>query len=153
MSIIYLKVSIETLSKFPFSGFKKFVTNIVFGELQLTQRSFNFKTSYCNLRIRGLGAKLCVTFWKQLRRFNLKNPCIFLNENININKNKMESKMENPAHSFRETNLVLGLILESQTKYKTVMNWSARKKRENIFLYILFCPKEIILTFVFYFNV
>ena len=60
--------------------------------------------------------------------------------------------MENPAHSFKETNLVLELILESQTKYKTVIPLGLRKKRENIFLYILFCPKEIILTFVFYFN-
>ena len=31
-----------------------------FGELQLTQMSLNFKTSCCNLKIRGLGAKLCV---------------------------------------------------------------------------------------------
>ena len=39
-----------------------------------------------------------------------KTPCIFLNTNINFNKNEMESKMENPTHSFRETNLVLQLI-------------------------------------------
>ena len=37
----------------------------------------------------------------------LKSPCILLNKNINLNKNKMESKMENPRHSFRETNLAL----------------------------------------------
>ena len=45
----------------------------------------------------------------------------------------MESKMENPTHSFRETNLVLQLIEESKTKNKTVMSWSARKKKEAIF--------------------
>ena len=39
-----------------------------------------------------------------------KSPCILLNKNINFNKNKTESKMENPTHSFRETNLVLQLI-------------------------------------------
>ena len=49
-----------------------------------------------------------------------KSPCILLNKNINFNKNEAESKMENPTHSFKETNLVLKLILESQIKSKTV---------------------------------
>ena len=39
-----------------------------------------------------------------------KSPCIFLSKNINFNENETESKMENPTHSFRETNLVLQLI-------------------------------------------
>ena len=38
-----------------------------------------------------------------------KSPCILLNKNINFNKNKTESKMENPTNSFRKTNLVLQL--------------------------------------------
>ena len=42
--------------------FKKSVTRSAFGELQLTQISLNFKTSCCNLKIRGLGAKLWVAF-------------------------------------------------------------------------------------------
>ena len=58
MSNIYLKVTIDTFPKLQFSGFKKFVI----GELQLTQISLNFKTSCCNLYIRGMGAKLCVAF-------------------------------------------------------------------------------------------
>ena len=62
MSNIYLKVTIETFSKLRFSEFKKFVTRSVFGELQLIQISLNFKTSCCNLKIIGLGAKLCVAF-------------------------------------------------------------------------------------------
>ena len=41
--------------------------------------------------------------------------------------------MENPTHSFRERNLVLQLIKKSQIKSKTVMNWSLRKKKEDIF--------------------
>ena len=51
-----------TFSKPRFSTFKKLVTRSVFGELQLTQISLNFKTSCCNLKIRGPGAKLCVAF-------------------------------------------------------------------------------------------
>ena len=57
MSNICLKVTIETFSKLRFSGFKKFVSMSVFGE----QISLNFKTC-CNLKIRGLGAKLCEAF-------------------------------------------------------------------------------------------
>ena len=34
----------------------------VLGELQLTQLSLNFQTYCYNLKIRGLGAKLCVAF-------------------------------------------------------------------------------------------
>ena len=39
-----------------------------------------------------------------------KNLCILLNKNKNFDKNVLESKMENPTHSFREANLVLQLI-------------------------------------------
>ena len=62
MSNIYLKVTMETLSKLQFSGFKQCVTRSVFGELQLTQISFNFKISCCKLKARSLGAKLSVAF-------------------------------------------------------------------------------------------
>ena len=41
--------------------------------------------------------------------------------------------MENPTHNFRETNLVLQFIRESQIKSKTVMSWSSLKKKEVIF--------------------
>ena len=48
-------------------------------------------------------------------------------------KTEIKSKMENPTHRFRETNLVLHLIQESQIKSKTEMSWSSRKKKEDIF--------------------
>ena len=62
MSNIYLKVTTETFSKLRFSGFKNFFTWSVFGKFQLTQISLNFKSSCCNLKIRGLEAKLLVAF-------------------------------------------------------------------------------------------
>ena len=40
--------------------------------------------------------------------------CIVLNKSVNFNKNETESKMENPTYSFRDMNLVLQLIEESQ---------------------------------------
>ena len=85
---IYLKVTTETFSKLRFSGFKKFVTRSVFGELQFTKISLNFKTSCCNLKIRGLGAKLCVrlfyyfNFERNYDVLKSKSPCILLNKNI-----------------------------------------------------------------------
>ena len=43
------------------------------------------------------------------------NPCILLNNNINSNKSETELKMENPTHSFEETNLMLQLIGQLQS--------------------------------------
>ena len=42
--------------------FKKFVSRSAFNELQLRLISLNFKTSYCNLTVRGWG-KTCVFFY------------------------------------------------------------------------------------------
>ena len=38
--------------------------------------------------------------------------------------------MENPTYSFKETNLVLHLIKESQIKSKTVMSWKEKRERK-----------------------
>ena len=65
MSNIYLKVTIEKNRRsqnFDFLGLKNLLARSVFGKLQLTQISLNFKTSYCNLKIRGLGAFLLFKF-------------------------------------------------------------------------------------------
>ena len=70
--------------------------------------------------------------------FKSNSPYILLNKNINFNKNDTESKMENPTHNFREKNLVLHLIQQSQIKSKTVMSLSPRKKNEGIFCTVYF---------------
>ena len=93
--------------------------------------SLNFKTC-CNLKIRGARAKLCVTFLFNFERnyhaLKSKSPWILFNKNVNFNKNETELKMENPTHSFRETNLVLEFLLELQIKNKTVVSSSSQKK-------------------------
>ena len=97
MPNIYLKVTVETFSKLRFFGFKNFVIRSVFGELQLTQTSLNFKTR-CNL-------KICAwlfyyfNFERSYDVLKSKSPCILLNKNINFNKNETEPKMKNPRHS------------------------------------------------------
>ena len=73
------------------SKFKKFASRSVFGELQLTQISLNFKTTCYNLKIRGLGAKLYVAFllFNFKRNYDILNstsPYILLNKNINFLK-------------------------------------------------------------------
>ena len=64
MSNIYLNINTEkpTFSKLRFSKSKKSVSRSVLGELQSTQISLSFKTSCCNLNMRGLEAKMCETF-------------------------------------------------------------------------------------------
>ena len=80
-------------SKLRFSRFKEFGHQVSFGELQLTMISLTFKTSCCNLKIRGLGGKLCVAFLFFSITFLLKSkiPYILLKKNINLSKNKRES--------------------------------------------------------------
>ena len=53
MPNIYLKVTIETLSKLQFLGFEKFVTRSVFGGLQLTQISLKGVMAFQSQRVRA----------------------------------------------------------------------------------------------------
>ena len=93
----------------------KNLSQVSFGELQLTEVSLNFKTFCYNVKIRGLGPN-CVSlfyyfdFERNYGVLKSKSPCILLNININFNENETESKMVKPTHSFKETNLVLQLI-------------------------------------------
>ena len=95
---------------------KKICHQVSFEELQLTNISSNFKTSCCYLKIRERsGSKTVWLFYYfdfegNYDDLKSKSSCILLNKNINFNKNETESKMENPTHSFRKTNLVLQLI-------------------------------------------
>ena len=54
---------------------------------------------------------------------DVKESMHFVEQKYKLNRNKTEWKMENPTHSFKETNLGLQLIEESQIKSKTVMSW------------------------------
>ena len=71
-----------------------------------------------------------------------KSPFIFLNKHINFNKSETESEMEKLKHCFRETNLVLQLIYESEIENKTMMSWRSRKKKEGIFCNVYFVIRK-----------
>ena len=57
--------------------------------------------------------------------------------------------MQNCTHRFREMNLVLQRIQESQIKNKTVMIWSLQKKKKGIFCTIYFVQKNFFDIFCF----
>ena len=57
-------------------------------------------------------------FERNYDALKLKSPCILLNKNMYFNENEMESKMENPTLSFRETNLVLSSYENRKFKVK-----------------------------------
>ena len=131
MSNIYLKVTIETFSKLPFSGSNNLSPGQFLGSSNSRKYHWILKLLFATWKSE-VWEQNCVWLFYH---FNLesnydalksKSPCILLNKNINFNKNKTESKMENPTRSFRETNLVLQLTWESQIKSKTVMSWSSR---------------------------
>ena len=69
-----------------------------------------------------------------------KSPCILLNKNINFNKNEAGLKMKNPTHSFKEMNLVLQLISESQLKVK--LWWVGARKRKKRTSFVPFILSE-----------
>ena len=52
--------------------------------------------------------------------------------------------MENPMQTFRETNLVHQLILESRIKNKMVMSWCSRKRKDCIFYNIYFVLRKFL---------
>ena len=76
----------------------------------------------------------------------------FVEQKINFSKNETELKMENPTHSFRETNLVIQPIKETQIKNKTDQLELAKEKRGHL-LHCLFCPEGTFFKFVFYLSV
>ena len=126
MSKIYFKVTIETFLKLWFSGFKKFVTMSVWESSNSRRCHWILKLFLATYKS-DVWKKNCVwlfyyfNFERSYDVLKLKSPYILLSKSINVYKNKTESKVENPTHSFRETNLVLQLILKSEIKSQTAI--------------------------------
>ena len=60
----------------------------------------------------------------------------FAEKNINFNKNETESKMENPTHSFRETNLCFSSYKNCKLKVK--LWWVGVRERKNRVFFVPF---------------
>ena len=71
-----------------------------------------------------------------------KSPWILLNKNINFNKNEKKSKMENPTHSFRETNPYFSSYKNHKLKVKLWLV-GARKRKKRAFFVPLILSKGI----------
>ena len=134
-----------------------------FRELQLAKIPLNFKSSCCNLKIRGLGAKLCLgfllfSFWKELWCFyriiwiKPKSPCILMNKNINFNQNEKESEMENLSDSSRS--LCFGSHKKCKLKVKLWWAGTCKKKKRTFFVPFV-CPKKFFehFSFILMYNV
>ena len=72
-----------------------------------------------------------------------KSPYFMLNKNVNFNKNKTEYKLEDLTYAFRDTNVVLQLILELRIKNKIDGN-------DVTSLQHVFCILEIFRANLFY---
>ena len=143
MSNIYSKVTIETFWKLQFFGFKNFFIRSVSGELQLTQLSLNFKPSCCNLKIRSLGAVLCVAFLlfgfcKELWFLEPKSPCILLNKNIiqTLIKTKPNRKWKIPHRALERRTLRFSSCRNCKLELKLCCVGAREKKHGIISLYL-----------------
>ena len=98
-----------------------------------------FKTSCCNLKFKGLEAKLCVAF-SIILILNLKSksPFILWNKNINFNKKETQLKMKN-SHTVLDRQ-TLGFSSYENRKLEVKL-WSVgvceRKKRAFFVPFIL----------------
>ena len=98
MSNIYLKGTIEKKwrsLKFGFCKFKKFVSESIFGELQLTQTSLNFENFLLELKNQRSGSKtVCHLCYFSFEKW--KSSCFLLNKNINLIKTRRNRKWKIP---------------------------------------------------------
>ena len=65
-----------------------------------------------------------------------KSPCFLLNKYIKFYKNQIESKIENPTHSFREMNHVVQLIKNCGLKVK--QRWVGPPERKKKAFFVMF---------------
>ena len=113
-----------------------------FGELPLTKISVNFKTFYCNLKIRDLGTKLIVafllfSFWKELWRLKVKDSCILFNKNIT----ERNQKSKIPHIVLERRTLCFNSFKNRKLEIK--LRWvGARERKKRVFFYRLFLSKE-----------
>ena len=118
----------------------------MFRELQLRQISLNFKTAYCNLKIRGLGAKLWLFYYFNFERnydvLTSKSPCILLNKNINFNNNKKNRIENGKSHTVLKRRTLCFSLYENR-KLKDCDELELAKEKREHFLYRLFCLKGI----------
>ena len=71
--------------------------------------------------------------------FKSKSPCIMLNKNINFNKNKTESRMENPTHRVLERRT---LCSYKNHRSKVKLWWVGARERKKRTFFVHFVLSE-----------
>ena len=147
MSSIYLKVTGKKnwrSQNFDFLSLEKLSPDRFFGKLQLTHTSLNFKTFKSKVWEQN-----CVwlfyhfNFERNYDVLKSKSPYILLSKNINFNKDEAGSKMENPTHSFRETNLeACALAVYKNYKLKVKLWWAGGWKIKIRAFFVAFILSE-----------
>ena len=111
---------------------KKFAFRTVFGELQLTQISLNFKTSCWNLKFKSLGANLCVAFILFI---------YVLNKNINFNENETESKLKTPHTVLERRTLCFSSYKNHKFERKLWWAGALERKTRAFFVPFILCKR------------
>ena len=126
MSNIYLKVTIEKklcTQNFDFLSLKSTSPGQFLGSSNSRKYHSVFKLLVATSKS-GIWEQNCVWlfyyfyFERNYGVLKSKSPCILSNKNVNLNKKETESKMENPTHSFRETNLCFSSYKSRKLKVK-----------------------------------
>ena len=73
---------------------------------------------------------LCL-FWKELRRFNVKES--MLNKNLikTVDKNETESKIENPAHTLKRNEPCFSSYKNRELKLILWWAWAGERKKSS----------------------
>ena len=97
------------------------------------------------------GFSITLVFKSSFGGLKSKSPCILLNKNTNFNKNDWNRKWKIPHTVLERRTLCFSSY--KNPKMKLELWWvGARERIKRHFLYHLFCPKKIFLTFVFYLD-
>ena len=115
------------------------------------QISLNIQTFCYNLKIRGLGAKVCVWLFYYFYCYDVlksKRLCFLLNKNIYFNKNKAGSKMKNHLHTYTHTLLqrsALSFSSYKNCKLKVKLWWVGAAKKKSAVFVMFVLSEEIFL--------
>ena len=141
MSIFYWKVTVETFSKLWFSGFKKFVTRSVFGELQLMQISLNFKTSFCEVWEENyVWLFYYFNFERNYDVLKIRSPRILLKKNIGFIKTKRNRKTKIPQTVLKRRTLCFNSYKNRKLKVK--LWWVGARERKKRAFFVPFILLE-----------
>ena len=97
----------------------------------------NFQTFCCNLKIGGLGAKLCVFFYyfyfeKNYGLLKTKSPCFLLNKKINFHKTKRNRKWKIPHTVLGKWSLCFSWYKNWDLKVK-LWWFGARERKKRVY--------------------